>query len=770
MAIWNNPNITAIPPFASLTSINGGNFQFGQNPNLQEIDLSYVSAPHLTDVWVQGNSALTSLKLPPDITTLSQRFQISENPMLTSISEHDALTSIGLFLVLNDIPKPTLPAFPNLKTIEKGLVIWNNPNITAIPPFASLTSINGGNFQFGQNPQLQAIDLSHVSAPNLTDVWVQGNSVLTSLDLPSDIATLIKRFQISDNPLLAHLSEHSALTSIGWYLEISHTVACTLPNFPNLASIGTSLVIFGNSNISSLPTFSNATVINGLIAIQNNSALSYCSVQAVCNYLQGNGTVLISGNTGDCEDEVAVVSACNLNLPYPSGDQDGDGFTTCEGDCDDNDASVFPNAPELCDGIDNDCDGLIDEDVPVVSITQESVPNFCQGVAVLTADVSNPVPPLTYAWWGGLGSDASVLTQSNGIFDVTVTDGHSCTGTASITVNVTVSDVLSGYVLIAEEEIELEESTVSGGGVGVMDDDGEAEVKDNSTVTTFVKADEIEVEDSYVAQEIEAPAGVALPPFRDNPNPGNNDITVGENQTVTLTGSSYGKIEVKKNGTLIFDSPEVYVKELETKEGATIDFLQDAEIIVNKDIEIGKGNLINPALQTVVFYSGEKVEVKEGTDFHGNVYSQKEIEAKGKSGDRTTMTGLFISLEEIGSEGYVDWNWSQGCGLNLVPPANAMAPPVAGAGLPQAMGKGLGLYPNPASNTINLDLRNYIEQELSISIYNHLGQQVLYLPEQKVYDPVLSIDLTERLLPDGIYLLSVRTADGQQAKQFVISR
>ena len=62
------------------------------------------------------------------------------------------------------------------------------------------------------------------------------------------------------------------------------------------------------------------------------------------------------------EFQNTIVADCN-NSGYPlcpAQDNDGDGFTTSQ-DCNDNDPNIFPGSTELCNDVDDNCDGQIDE-------------------------------------------------------------------------------------------------------------------------------------------------------------------------------------------------------------------------------------------------------------------------------------------------------------------------------------------------------------------------------------------------------------------------
>ena len=66
--------------------------------------------------------------------------------------------------------------------------------------------------------------------------------------------------------------------------------------------------------------------------------------------------------TGDLSVPPVTLRGNDCENGLPSAyDQDEDGYTTCAGDCDDEDLSIHSGAPEIADGFDQDCDGTADE-------------------------------------------------------------------------------------------------------------------------------------------------------------------------------------------------------------------------------------------------------------------------------------------------------------------------------------------------------------------------------------------------------------------------
>ena len=97
-----------------------------------------------------------------------------------------------------------------------------------------------------------------------------------------------------------------------------------------------------------------------------------CSDGVFCNGEERCiGGECIEGIRERCADgDVCTRDACDADLDQCVQvdlrvDGDGDGFypESCGPDCDDEDALVYPGAPERCNGKDDDCDGIVDEDL-----------------------------------------------------------------------------------------------------------------------------------------------------------------------------------------------------------------------------------------------------------------------------------------------------------------------------------------------------------------------------------------------------------------------
>jgi hypothetical protein len=109
-------------------------------------------------------------------------------------------------------------------------------------------------------------------------------------------------------------------------------------------------------------------------AFTNSSEVSSLNVDPI--FINANGNLPADFNKSVITNGVAI-SGYNLdffsvsrNNPPQMGaieniliDLDQDGFSTADGDCNDNDSTIYPTALEICDSIDNNCNGQIDEDL-----------------------------------------------------------------------------------------------------------------------------------------------------------------------------------------------------------------------------------------------------------------------------------------------------------------------------------------------------------------------------------------------------------------------
>ena len=73
-------------------------------------------------------------------------------------------------------------------------------------------------------------------------------------------------------------------------------------------------------------------------------------------------TASLLTSCGDKDDPVEEEDPSTWDTSYEEPtDEDNDGVTTADGDCDDADPDVFPGNDEECNGIDDNCNGLTDE-------------------------------------------------------------------------------------------------------------------------------------------------------------------------------------------------------------------------------------------------------------------------------------------------------------------------------------------------------------------------------------------------------------------------
>lgn len=218
--------------------------------------------------------------------------------------------SIGLLLSIYGFSQSCLPEgiffysqteidsfqynYPNCTAIEGDVTIFGS-NYTEIRNLNGLIVVStiGGNLSIYLNLALGSL----IGLEGLTsiggDLKINENETLTSLTGLGNITSIGGSVHIEYNSALASLMEKNNLTSIEGELTIHHNTSLS------------SLIGLNNINAGSITD----------LDISENSSLSNCTVQSICDYLASpNGIIYIHGNDTGCNSQEEVETACGVGF------------------------------------------------------------------------------------------------------------------------------------------------------------------------------------------------------------------------------------------------------------------------------------------------------------------------------------------------------------------------------------------------------------------------------------------------------------------------
>jgi len=195
----------------------------------------------------------------------------------------------------------------------------------------------------------------------LIDAAISGGGALR-VDINSEVTIGPSGSITTDNGAQLRVNDQAALLRIQGNYFMSHSGDDLFAREGKIVNECTGTITLGLGQILAQGfgtggTFTNHGTIEGDLPGGTSDPRDFnivIQVQDVKGIFENSGILLASilNNGGIFE---IIPSICNT-------DADGDGFDPNVDDCNDDDPKINPDAKEIADGIDNNCNGLVDED------------------------------------------------------------------------------------------------------------------------------------------------------------------------------------------------------------------------------------------------------------------------------------------------------------------------------------------------------------------------------------------------------------------------
>lgn len=284
-----------------------------------------------------------------------------------------------------------LKFFENIQTITGNLDIMANHSLTDVTGIANLESL-GGSLGVYNNNSLTDFDLPLIESAQ--DVYVINNNSLSTFSglnklknadivsfMGNPALTEISGFTALETVRELHFKNETSLTTFSGFLtlgsanilEIDSLSALTSINgFNQLELLNDELKFKDNPNLATINGLAGLVMVSNSVEFKNNPQLPECAINSFLTRVSGGYTLAVNGSPSgvyyldDDSDSYGLtssISACVAAIPP--------GYAAADGDCDDSNAAINPGAPEIVDGLDNNCDGLSDN-FDIANVTSQT--------------------------------------------------------------------------------------------------------------------------------------------------------------------------------------------------------------------------------------------------------------------------------------------------------------------------------------------------------------------------------------------------------------
>lgn|GEM_PF-556839 len=313
LSIWYNNTLTDISSLHNLSYVDDNFFISGNDALTTLAGLDKLTNAY--ELYLFDNDALVDISSLHNLKSILGLY-INDNQSLTHLNGLEGITNLffGLEVKGNDA-LIDLSGLNNLTHVSEKVDIGGNNSLQSLQGLNGLTFV-GEDFIIGRylhtysNPALQTLaGLDNLNRVNGLLVISQNES-LTSFNSLNNL-NYVGMLSIENNDALTNFNGLQNLTTVGQFSLFGHDNLSSLDGLESLQT-GQNLRIEDNNSLNSLSGLDNIdyTTMTDL-SIKENSNLSICNVQSICDYLENGGSSDIQNNAPNCNSAIEVEESCN---------------------------------------------------------------------------------------------------------------------------------------------------------------------------------------------------------------------------------------------------------------------------------------------------------------------------------------------------------------------------------------------------------------------------------------------------------------------------